>query len=45
MAGSVPGHIGSEAVDYISLADLIQNKQASARPRALLDSEELSPGE
>ena len=33
----VRGPFGSQTVDYIGLADLIQNKQASARPQDLLD--------
>ena len=38
----VPGHFGSQPVHYISLAHLIQNKRASARPQDLLDVEGLS---
>ena len=41
----VPGHFGTEAVDYISVADLIRNKRASARPQDLLDVEDLSSGD
>jgi len=36
------GPFGSETVNYISLADLIRNKQASGRPQDLQDIEELS---
>jgi hypothetical protein len=41
----VPGHYGSEAVDYIGLSELIRNKQASGRPQDLLDVDSLSKGE
>ncbi len=41
----VPGHFGAEAVDYISLADLIKNKQTSGRPQDLLDVQDLLAGE
>jgi hypothetical protein len=44
-AHRVPGHFGSETVDYIGLADLIRNKQASARPQDLLDVQDLSGSE
>ena len=40
----VRGPFGTATVDYISLADLIQNKKASARPQDLLDVEDLSTG-
>jgi hypothetical protein len=42
-ARRVPGPFGSATVDYISLADLIRNKQTSARPQDLLDVEDLLP--
>jgi hypothetical protein len=38
----VSGHYGGEVVDYIGRAELIRNKQASARPQDLLDIEGLS---
>lgn len=41
-AHRVPGPFGSATVDYIGLADLIRNKQTSARPQDLLDIEDLS---
>lgn len=41
-AHRVPGPFGAATVDYIGLADLIRNKQASARPQDLLDVEDLS---
>lgn len=39
----VRGPFGSQTVDYIGRADLIHNKQASARPRDLLDVVDLAP--
>lgn len=44
-ANRVPGPFGAATVDYIGRADLIRNKQASARPQDLLDVEDLAePG-
>ena len=43
-AHRVPGHFGTSTVDYISLGDLIRNKQTSARPQDLLDVEDLATG-
>jgi hypothetical protein len=40
--GRVPGHYGSQAVDYIGRAELIRNKRASGRPQDLLDIEGLA---
>jgi hypothetical protein len=38
----VAGHYGAAVVDYIGVAELIRNKQASARPQDILDIEGLS---
>lgn len=43
-AHRVPGPFGAATVDYIARADLIRNKQASARPQDLLDVEDLTAG-
>jgi hypothetical protein len=41
-AHRVPGPFGTVTVDYIGLADLIRNKQTSARPQDLLDVDDLT---
>jgi hypothetical protein len=43
-AHRVAGPFGTATVEYISLDDLIRNKQTSARPQDLLDVEDLSTG-
>ena len=40
-SGRVPGHYGTQAVDYIGRAELIRNKRARGRPQDLLDLEGL----